>query len=301
MKKSTKILIVFCVLLGIAFAVQKLTFTTSTTENLHPFASLDTSRISQISIDNRSDEKKIVISREDHGWFIVKPIHFPASRSDVSLLLSAFAGDPAASAMSDNLADTLAYGLNSSGSLLTVFQGAEKRMSIRIGNLTPDFEDCYILIDGIKKILETKADIRTYATQSLTNWRDKRIFYFSMGEVQIADFAINDTLYHFVDIDTAWQLNGKNIPSSRVQNAIGSFIGSMALGFVDTSISGIQSTINFGFSLFNGSRVTGDLMKLGNEFYISNSSNGQVYSVGPSLSADLEQGLKSIRGAYTSK
>jgi Domain of unknown function (DUF4340) len=253
-KKSTKILIVVLVLLGIVYVIQRLTFTTSTTENSKPFSRLDTSKVNQISIKGTPDGRELVIRRESRGWFIVNPIRFPASRSQVNLLLAAIAENPSASVVADNLSDSLAYGLDANAPSLNVSENIQKGISLRVGNVTPDFDGCYVEIDRNGKILDLTKNIRTYVAQSLTEWRDKRIFDFTIDEVQTADFSLGDTLYHFIHVDTSWQVNGKEIPAIKADNVIGDFIGTMAMGFIDTSLSMEKSPMDYGFSISNGTR-----------------------------------------------
>jgi len=299
MKKSTKILIAVLVLLGAVYAIQRLTFTTSTTENSNPFSGFDTSKVSQISIS--SDERETVISRESRGWFIVSPIHFPANRSQINLLLSVIAANPSASVVADNLMDTLAYGLGTNAPTLKVSDRNQKEITLRVGNVTPDFDGCYIEMDGSGKILDLKKSIRGYVGRSLSDWRDKQIFDFTIENVQAADFAIGDTLYQFLNIDTVWQVNGNNIPLTKVHDVIGNFIGTTAIDFVDTSISEENSLVDYGFTLLNGTRETGKVTKTREQTLVSNSAYGQIYVIGSMVVGDLQNGLREIGRDYLNK
>ncbi len=298
MSKPTKILIGVLVLLGIVYAIQRLTFTTSTTENSNPFSKLDTSKISQISIasqQDRSGKNQVVIARESHDWFIINPIRFPANRGEVSLLLSAIASNPSASTVADNLTDSLAYGLSETAPVLKISESDRNEISLRVGTVTPDFDGCYVEINGNKKILDLTKNLRTFAAQSLINWRDKRIFDFTFEDLQAADFALGDTLYHFFHRDTLWQINGVKISEAKVREVIGDFIGTMALDFVDTTLSGETSLVDYGFSLSNGTRIAGKVMNLAGQEYVSNTAADQVYLVSNVLSNNLEDGLRGIK------
>lgn len=306
MKKSTKILIGVLVLLGIVYAIQRLTFTTSTTESSSPFSTFDTSKVNQISITGSSVGREILIARENRGWFIVNPIRFPASRSQINLLLAAIAAKPSASVVADNLTDSLAYGLSVSAPTLKISENIQKEISVRVGSVTPDFDGCYVEIDGNNKILDLTKNIRTYVAESLTNWRDKQIFEFSLDDIQAADFSLGDTLFHFLHHDTAWQVNGNNLPLTKIQDVIGNFIGTMATDFVDTSLSGKNSLIDFGFSLLNGTREAGKVMKLpaaapAEQAYVSNSANDQTYVIGSPIVDNLQKKLRGISRDYLNK
>ena len=298
MKKSTKILTAVLVLLGVVYAIQRLTYTTSTTENSNPFSKFDTSKVNKITVGNPLNGKEVVIARESHGWFIVNPLQFPANKSQINLLLSAVASNPSASVVSDNLADTLAYGLGAGAPTLTIAENDQKQILLRVGNVTPDFDGCYVEKYGDRKILDLTRNIRSFATQSLSDWRDKQIFDFVLENIQAADFAIGDTLYHFIHNDTSWQVNGNEIPLTKVQDIVGNFIGTMAMDFVDTSLAGEKNLVDFGFSLANGTREAGKVMTLAQQTFVLNSTNGQTYLIGSLIADDLVKGLREINRDY---
>ncbi|HUI30887.1 MAG TPA: DUF4340 domain-containing protein [Candidatus Acidoferrales bacterium] len=299
MKKSTKILIGLLVLLGIAYAIQRLTFSTSTTENSNPFSNIDTSKVNQISI--LSDGREIVIVRESRGWFLTNPLHFPANLTEVNLLLDAVAANPSASVVADNLTDSVAYGLGAGAPTIKISENIQKEVSLRVGNITPDFDGCYVEVNGNKKILDLSKNIRTYAGEQVASWRDKRIFDFSLDEIQAADFALGDTLYHFFHRDTLWQVNGNNVPLAKIQDVVGNFVGTMAIDFVDTSLTEEKPLVDYGFSLSDGTRVAGKVTKSGDQTYASNSSLNQNYIIGSTISENLIRGLREIGRDYLHK
>ncbi|MGO9481232.1 MAG: hypothetical protein ACLP05_05570 [Candidatus Kryptoniota bacterium] len=57
----------------------------------------------------------------------------------MSLLFSDIATDPNAFVVADNLSDSSAYGLGSSAPLIKIEDTDGKSVSLRIGNVTPDF------------------------------------------------------------------------------------------------------------------------------------------------------------------
>ena len=294
LKKSTKILVGAIILFGVIYAIQRLSFTTSTTENANPFAKLDTSKINRISITGAVGEREIIIARESRGWFIVSPIRFEADRSEINLLLSAIAGNPPASVVADNLSDSLAYGLGEDAPSLGISENIQNGISLRVGSVTPDFDGCYIELKGSTRILDLTKNIRTYVSQSLTNWRDRAIFEFRLEDIREAIFNLGDTTYHFTHVDTGWQMERVNIPAARIREVIGDFMGTMALSFVDTALSMEKSSMDYEFIIANGSRQSGKLMKESDQTYVSNSANDQTYVAGSLILDNLERGLREI-------
>lgn len=298
MSKSTKILFGILIVLGVIYVVQRLKSTTSTTENARPFSGLDTSKVKQFSI---SSAKEIAFARQESRWVIVSPIHSPADQRQVSILLSRIASDPSASVVADNLSDSLAYGLGPASPTLLFQQNDGRTVSFRLGGATPDFDGCYIQIGGETKVLSLTTNIRTLADQTLTDWRDKKIFSFGLGDVQSVDFALEDTLYHFFHRDTVWQVNGTGIPTTKADAIIESLVNTMAIDFIDTAISNEKSLLSYGISLSDGERITGRIAKLAEQTCISNSANNQTYVASPLLLDDLSQGLREIREDYLAR
>ncbi len=304
MSKSTKILIGVLVVLGIIYAVQQVTSTTSTTQNSRPFAGIDTSKIVKISVDFG---KRIVIAREGDRWTITSPVHFPASNGEVSLLLSRVASNPSATVVADNLSDSSAYGLRSTSPFLEFAEGNGKNISLRIGDVSPDFNGCYVRLGNEKQVLELSTNIRTLVGQSLSNWRDKKIFNFHESDIEAMDFALGDTLYHFFHRDTLWRVNGADVPEMRAHDLVESLVGTTALGFIDSTVNQSMDILDYGITLSNREHMTGKIFTLAEpkgsfkQTCLSNSANHQVYIVSSELPATLEQTLRAIHSDYLTK
>lgn len=162
-------------------------------------------------------------------------------------------------------------------------------------------------MEGETKILNLATNVRTLTGESLTNWRDKNIFSFHLHDIEAVGFNFSDTLYHFLYADTVWKLNGANIPVSKAEDAIRSFVEMTAIGFIDTSIFKEKDLFDYGITLVNGSRITGKVMKLtetenvGETICLSNSSNNQIYTVSSVLPNNLEDTLRGLRKDYLAK
>jgi len=316
MSKSTKILAVLVIFLGIIYGIQKFTSSTSTTENLKPFSSIDTANIREILFDFG---QQIVLDKEGSKWVINSPIHFSADEGQVSLFLSRITTNPSAFVVADNPSDSSSYGLGSTAGLVGIQESNGKNITCRVGNVTPDFNGCYVQIDGKSKILDLSSNLRTLAAQSLTNWRDKNIFPFHLDDLQVVDFSLSDTLYHFLHRDTAWQMNGTAIPASKAESIIGSFIGMTATDFIDSTISREKELFDYGISLASGIRVTGKVMSLESpeklsgkgkasgqipsmaQTCISSSANNQTYVISSFLPNNLEGELRGMGKEFLAK
>ena len=301
MSKSTKVLVGVLVVLGIIYAIQRITSTTSTTQTSRPFAGIDTSKVESISIDFGP---RIDLQRSGGLWKITSPIRFAAAPSQVNILLSRVAANPAATVVADNLSDSSAYGIGSSSPLLKLADANGKSVSVRVGDVSPDFNGCYIQLAGKNKIMELSANIRTLVGQSLSNWREKKIFTFGTSEIDAADFALGDTLYHFFHRDTLWRVNGTDIPEMTARNVVESLVGTTALGFVDSTVDESGTLVDFGITLLNREHITGKIFELTEpkgslpQIYLLNSANHQVYIVSSTLASDIEQALRMIYSDY---
>ena len=151
------------------------------------------------------------------------------------------------------------------------------------------------------KILNLATNIRTIAGESLTDWRDKEIFSFSVNNIQSIDFIVGDTLYNFVHRDSVWQVNGTGIPLTEVHDLIGSLINTTAIDFIDTAVSVKNALLGYKMVLLNGERLEGSIVKLAEQTCISNSANNQTYVVSPMLPDNLKQKLKEIRQNYLAR
>jgi Domain of unknown function (DUF4340) len=304
MNKTTKALIILLALLGGIYAIQSLTSRTSTAETVNPFNGIDTSRVNQIAVNFG---REIAITKTGEHWMITSPLMFRADPEQVSLLLARIASNPSASVAADNLNDDAAYGLGNGAASAIIGTSDGKSLDLRIGKVTPDLDGCYIELGGEKKILQLSTNLRTLVGESLTDWRDKRIFDFRISDIEAVDFALGDTLYHFFHSDTTWQVNGVNIPAARAHEIIGSLVASNAIGFIDSTMTPSNVIVDYGITLGDKSHVAGQIFKSAEseisfgELCLSNSANNQVYTVSSSLPGNILEGLRALQKDYLSK
>ena len=298
MTKSTKTLIGIVVVLGAIFVIQRLTSSNSTTTTLKPFAKIDTSQINSIAIDF---SKNIVMSRASGGWEVTWPVKSPASMSQISMFLVRIATNPTATVVANDLKDSVAYGLVSSSPMVMLKENNGKSLSFRLGNITPDFNGCYMQVKGDKRVLELSTNFRTMAGQSLTDWRDKEIFTVHLSNIAAADFSVGDTLYHFFKSDTLWKVNNVAVPKETAQNIIESLLDTRATGFVDTATHVTNHLMEYGITLNNKEHFAGTLFQLSGRVCLTNTATNQTYVVSSMLPQTLDQSLRNLHKIYLTR
>lgn len=304
MSKTTKILIALVVVFGAIYAIQRFTSKNSTTETSRPFAGIDTAKVSRVTVDFG---KRIVVARTDSGWMITEPVRFPAAPGQMSLLLIRMASNPTATVVADNLTDSSAYGLGKGAAYASFVAVGGKKIAMRVGDVTPDYDGCYIQLVGSDKVLQLSTNIRPLVGQSLTSWRDKAIFHFGISDVEAADFALGDTLYHFLHRDTTWTVNDIEIPQTRARDIVETLLGSRAVGFIDSTVAPSKVIIDYGVTLNNRQHIAGQVYKsAGSEITtgqlcLSNSADNQIFTISSTLPQNLLRSLRDLRRTYLTK
>ncbi len=304
MSKTTKILIAVVVVFAAIYAIQRFTSRNSTTEISRPFAGVDTAKVNLVRIDYSKD---ITIERNNGIWDITSPVSSPASPGQMSLLLTRLAADPTATVVADNLSDSSAYGLGNGAPFASFGTSGGKTVTMRIGDVTPDFTGCYVQIEGDSKIYQLSTNLRSLIGQPLTEWRDKQIFSFSVSSVEDVDLALGDTLFHFFHRDTTWKVNNIPVPQSEAEGIVGRLIGSRALGFIDSTIPPAKVIVDYGITLNNRDHIAGQIFKSAEseatvgQICLSNSADHQTYTVSSMLPQTLLQQLRELQIDYLTK
>ncbi len=304
MSKTTKILIAVVVVFAAIYAIQRFTSRNSTTEKSRPFAGMDTAKVNLVSIDYSKD---ITIERTNGGWNLTSPVNSPASPGQMSMLLTQLASNPHATVVADNLSDSSAYGLGSDAPFASFKTSDGKTVSMRIGDVTPDFDGCYIQLQGKSKVYQLSTNLRSLVGQPLTEWRDKQMFNFSLSSIEDVDFSLGDTLFHFFHRDTTWRVNDIAVPQSEAQGIVEGLIGSRALGFIDSTIEPAKVIIDYGVTLNNREHITGQIFKSAEseatvgQLCLSNSANHQTYAISSTLPQTLLQQLRELQIDYLTK
>lgn len=305
MSKTTKILIAVVVAFGVIFAIQHFTSSNSTMESSKPFEGIDTAKVNRVEVDFA---KNIVVEREGGHWMITSPVKFAAAPGQMSLLLSRLASNPTATVVADNLSDSSSYGLGQDAPTFSFVSSGGKEIAMRVGNVTPDYNGCYIQLTGENEVLQLSTNLRSLVGQSLTSWRDKQIFNFAPSDIEDVDFALGDTLYHFFHRDTTWKVNGITVPEMTAHDIVESLVGSTALGFIDSTLPPSKVLLDYGITLNNRDHFAGQIFKsAGSEvtfgqLCLTNSANNQIYTVSSTLPETLLRSLRNLRKDYlTSK
>ena len=298
MSKSTKILIGVLVILAAIYFIQRLTSRTSTMVQTHPFSKIDTANVSEFTIRNGRD---IVLDRERGEWVVTSPVRCRADRGEVGMLLTGIASNPEASAVTDNLQDTTAYGIGSDSPSLTIRTGDGKEINLAIGNVTPDFGGCYIRFPGDDQILELSRNMRSIVGENLTGWRDKKIFDFDASDVKSMKIAVGDTNYNFERGDTVWLVNGSVVPMVTGEGIVQSLTGTYAIDFIDSAESAGNSSITYSLTLSDGIVNAGKIFKVAEQVCLTNSATGQIYVVSSVVPDNLRSELRSLRTTYLAR
>ncbi len=304
MNKTTKTLVVLIVILGGIYAIQRFTSKTSTTDTVKPFGGIDTSSINRVEVNLG---REIVVEKIGGRWTITSPLRFPADPGQMSLLLTRIASNPSASVVADNPLDSTTYGLGAGAAYASFGMSNGKTIAMRIGDLTPDFNGCYVQLAGEDKILQLSTNLRTLMGQSLSNWRDRKVFHFGVSGIETIDFALGDTLYHFSHSDTSWQVNGIDVPEMKARDIVTSLLGTSAMGFIDSTVVPSSVIIDYGITLTDKEHIAGQIFKSAEsevsfgQLCLSNSANNQIYTVSSTLPATILEGLRELQAVYLTK
>ena len=281
MSKSTKIILIVLLVLAGIYALQQITSHTSTTESRKLFASIDTSKVDSILINQ---ENVISLARTAVGWKISRPVDYPADAGAVNLLLSKFNSSIKGIVVAEHLSDTTAYGLGGKAVTLSLAGKSGKIIEMLVGNATPDFSGCYVKVKGYPQVFEIPENLRSAILRTVNEWRSKQIFSFSFSDIKAGNFSIGDTLYQFVRIDTTWQLNKRKVSNEVVEGIFTELIGLSAIDFVD-SLTGIdhKPSIEYSIALNNNANVSGEIFRTSTNTCLTSSASRTTFVISPSF------------------
>jgi hypothetical protein len=180
-------------------------------------------------------------------------------------------GDP----ISNNRAKQNLFEVDSTGTLVKVFEKGIEKAAIRFGKTTTSFTDTYVRLEGSDDVYITPGAHSSTYVRKPEDWRDKGIYRTAKENITRVNFAYGDTTFSVGLSDTTWQVDGEPIGEPT------SFLASLSTfetgSFIDTVIAQLPPLT--GRVEVNGVMIRFYLDKEGKSYYVQTSESLQWYAV----------------------
>jgi hypothetical protein len=277
MKRSTWILLAVLGLLIVAtlLVFQRPGETSSSGLLGETLVFIDSAAIDKIQITSSSGEVSLV--REGARWMLSSPRHYPADENAVTAAVGAASRLELRSLVSSNPGKQHLFQVDSSGTLVRLFDHRAERAAFRVGKVDGSYTGTYVRQEGSNDVYLADGVITHLFNGDAENWRDKSIITAKKEEIRSVGFQYGgDTTFTLVQQDSVWRIEG--IPA--VGPAVESFLGYLSTLAADAFVdSGITLQDPIALLQVDGTRVSFHPTGAGNKYHVRTSAGPQVFEV----------------------
>jgi hypothetical protein len=285
MKRSTWVLVVVLVVLGIATIVVlqqpgEVSSTGSMSETLVDYDSLAVDKI-----EIRSSKGTVILEKEGGIWNLISPVKYRADETTVTTAIGKGRSLDLSSLVSTNPQKQELFKVDSLGTLVNVYEKGEERASFRIGKASSfrigktssSFTETYVKREGSDDVYLAAGNLAPTFDRQVKDWRDKTIFKSFKDNITNVKFQYGDTTFLLTFQDSVWRVDGDSAVESKVSSFLGSLANFQTDEFVDSDLSKIPKPT--GSVEVEGTQIRYHFNKDSDKYYVQTSRSSQWFEI----------------------
>jgi hypothetical protein len=206
---------------------------------------------------------------------VEEPITAPADEAAVGTAIGKGAGIRLKSLVSSNPEKQFLFQVDSSATLVRVFDHGTERAAFRIGKLGTSYRDTYVRRENSDDVYLADGVLTYVYAKPTRDWRDRTIFRTEQEAIQTVEFRYGDTTFTLMRQDTIWTVDGAEAAESTVRSFLTSLSNMQADGFVDSAAATgpLEAEIRVGSTQLQFLRAGADKVQ------VTSSATPQVFEI----------------------
>ena len=279
MKRSTIILLVVLLLLaGAAYLVTKKPGEQSISgETGNYLVQIDSLAVDKIELKTPTGE--VVLEKKGVEWSVQKPLVYKADQSNVANAIHQAKTLGVKNIVSNNPQKYSLFQVDSTGTILTVYERGTAKPSVVIGKAGPTFADSYVRLSASNDVALVDGVLSYNFTRPVKDWRDKTIFSAPRESIKSVEYHFGDTTFVVAFKDSAWMIGKDSTDASAITSLLNTLSKFETDEFVDSLPPALPK--------LSASVIVGDMqirfheVKSPPKFYVQSSSSPQWLEVQP--------------------
>lgn len=237
MKRSTFLLIGILVALGVVtyIVLQRPGESSSDAVTRDMLVTYDSAAVDRLDIS--SGGSTLSLALEGGKWMIVAPVHFRADENAVTSAISRGRKIEVRGVVSNNPEKQGVFQVDSSGTLVKVFEHGNEKAAFRIGKAGTTFDETYVRREGEGNVLIAEGPLAYLFVKSPKDWRDRTIFKADRDKITGIRYRYGDTTFTVAFADSVWKVDSQPAAPASIQNLLGTLSNYLANDFVDSSFT----------------------------------------------------------------
>ena len=243
MTRTTWILVaILLALIGVAVLVLQQPGEQSVSSQEGEFlATYDSAAIDRMDIVLRAES--ITLQKEGTAWMLTSPLRAPADARSIANAIGKGKSTRLSGLISSNPEKQSLFQVDSSGTLVRMYEKGTERAAFRIGKPGPGYTDTYVRREGAIGVYLADGMLTQIFGKPSRDWRDKAILSITPEAVRSVRFHYGDTTFSLQAQDSLWSVDGVPATEHVVRSFLSALSALQADEFVDTALTGIPPLV----------------------------------------------------------
>jgi len=218
-----------------------------------------------------------VIAREGGVWMLTSPVRYRADDAIVASTLSAGRRMEIRELVSSNPQKRGLFQVDSSGTLVRVFEHGGEKAAFWIGKPSPSYTETYVRREGSDDVYLASGMFSSSFSRRPNEWRDKTIFRTEQDAIAGVTLRFGDTTVALVRQDSVWKVGDVAAKTEAVKSFISALANLQADDFVDSTVSAMPPlTVQIELA---GTQIRLYRMASGDNYYVQSSATPQLFEI----------------------
>ena len=277
MKRSTLILaVILAVLAAVAFLVMQQPGETSTTGRTGGML-VDYDSMAVDKLEIMTSGSTTTLEKQAGTWMLAAPLRYKADVSAVTAAVGQGRRMELTSLVSTNPEKQKLFLVDSTGTLVKVFEKGVERTAFRVGKPSSSFTETYVRREGTNEVHLADGILTSTFVRQPNDWRDKTIFALDEGQIASVKFRYGDTTFTLALADSLWRIGGDSVAQPAVKSFVTSLSRFQTDEFIDSTVSAPPKLT--AIVEVSGTQIRFYWNKEGSWYYVQTSQSPQWFKV----------------------
>jgi hypothetical protein len=279
MKKSTSILLViFLILAGAAYLVtMKPGERSVSAESGTYLVQIDSLAVDKIEL--KTPSSSVVLEKKGVDWFVQAPLVYRADQMNVANAIHQAKSMRVKNIVSNNVQKHNLFQVDSTGTLVVLYEKGTQKASFILGKTGPTFSDCYARLVNSNDVALVDGAYPFTFNRPVKDWRDRTIFSTPRETLKQIEFQFHDTTFTLALRDSTWMIGKDSANVSTVETVLSSLSKLDCDEFVDvapTPLPPLTAQISV-----SGTQIRFYEVKEPAKYFVRSSSSPQWFEIQP--------------------
>jgi hypothetical protein len=240
MKRNWTILLAILVVLAIVtYVVMRQPGEVSSTGSSGKFlVTYDSAAVDKLEIT--SSAGSVTLEKDGTTWMLSSPLRYRADGATVASAVGQGKNLEISTVVSSNPEKQKVFQVDSTGTLVTVYEKGALRAAFHIGKMGPSYSETYVRARGSNDVYLASGMLGSTFGRQVKDWRDKTVFKTDQSIIRSVMYRYDDTTFTVALKDSVWRIGTESPVESTVKNVLTALSNLQADEFIDSTLSMTQ-------------------------------------------------------------